>query len=63
MIVFRSSDSIILHRIRSTLCVPIKTKDRILGIIHVDTLGKVMGFSQEDLELLGCHGSPDRDCG
>jgi signal transduction histidine kinase/pSer/pThr/pTyr-binding forkhead associated (FHA) protein len=53
---FRSSDSIILQRIRSSLCVPIKTKDRILGIIHVDTLGKVMGFSQEDLELLAAMG-------
>jgi signal transduction histidine kinase/pSer/pThr/pTyr-binding forkhead associated (FHA) protein len=53
---FQSSDSIILHRIRSTLCVPIKTKDRILGIIHVDTLEKVMGFSQEELELLAAMG-------
>lgn len=53
---FLASDSIILNRIRSTLCVPIKTKDRILGIIHVDTLGKVMGFSQEDLELLAAMG-------
>jgi two-component system, NtrC family, sensor kinase len=53
---FRSSDSIIINRIRSTLCVPIKTKDRILGIIHVDTLGKVMGFTQEDLELLAAMG-------
>lgn len=53
---FKSSDSIILNRIRSTLCVPIKTKDRTLGIIHVDTLGKVMGFSQEDLELLAAMG-------
>jgi signal transduction histidine kinase len=53
---FQSSDSIILHRIRSTLCVPVKTKDRILGIIHVDTLEKVMGFSQEELELLAAMG-------
>lgn len=53
---FQSSDSIMLHRIRSTLCVPIKTKDRILGIIHVDTLEKVMGFSQEELELLAAMG-------
>jgi signal transduction histidine kinase len=45
-----------LHRIRSTLCVPVKTKDRILGIIHVDTLEKVMGFSQEELELLAAMG-------
>ncbi len=53
---FKATDSIILQRIRSSLCVPIKTKDRILGIIHVDTLGKVMGFSQDDLELLAAMG-------
>jgi len=55
---FQSSDSIMLHRIRSTLCVPVKTKDRILGIIHVDTLEKIMGFSQEELELLAAMGHP-----
>lgn len=53
---FLASESIILHGIRSTLCVPIKTKERTLGIIHVDTLGKIMGFSQEDLELLAAMG-------
>jgi len=53
---FRSSDSIVLNRIRSTLCVPIKTKDCILGIIHLDCLGKVMGFTREDLELLAAMG-------
>jgi len=53
---FQKSDSIILNRIRSTLCVPIKTKDRMLGIIHVDTLRTGMGFSQEDLELLAAMG-------
>jgi signal transduction histidine kinase len=53
---FRASDSIILQHIRSSLCVPIKTKDHTLGIIHVDTLGKIMGFSQDDLELLAAMG-------
>jgi len=53
---FQKSESVILNRIRSSLCVPIKTKDRILGIIHVDTLGIGTGFSQEDLELLGAMG-------
>jgi two-component system, NtrC family, sensor kinase len=53
---FQASDSIILQHIRSSLCVPIKTKDHTLGIIHVDTLGKIMGFSQDDLELLAAMG-------
>ena len=53
---FLASKSIVLHSIRSTLCVPIKTKERILGIIHVDTVTKVLGFSKEDLELLAAMG-------
>jgi signal transduction histidine kinase len=53
---FEESESVILNRIRSSLCVPIKTKDRTLGIIHVDTLRIGAGFSQEDLELLGAMG-------
>jgi two-component system NtrC family sensor kinase len=53
---FKASDSIILQNIRSSLCVPIKTKDHTVGIIHVDTLGKIMGFSQDDLELLAAMG-------
>lgn len=53
---FLASESIVLHSIRSTLCVPIKTKERILGIIHVDTVTKVLGFSREDLELLAAMG-------
>ena len=53
---FLASKSIVLHSIRSTLCVPIKTKEGILGIIHVDTVTKVLGFSKEDLELLAAMG-------
>lgn len=49
---FREAESIILHDIRSTMCVPIKAKEEMLGIMHVDTKGKVLSFNKDDLELL-----------
>ena len=49
---FKESESIIIHDIRSTMCVPIKAKEKILGLLHVDTKGKVVSFTKQDLELL-----------
>ena len=49
---FMEAQSVIHHGIRSTLCVPLKAKGVILGIVHVDTKDRVLGFSKEDLELL-----------
>ncbi len=50
---FLSAQSVILQGIRSAMCVPLRVKDKILGIMHVDTKGSEVKFSQEDLELLG----------
>lgn len=49
---FKQAESIVIQGIRSTMCVPIKIKDRILGILYVDTKGKVASFVREDLEML-----------
>lgn len=49
---FKEAQSIVFQGIRSTMCVPIKTKDKILGILYVDTKGKVISFSKADLEML-----------
>ncbi len=49
---FKRSESIVFQGIRSTMCVPIKYKDSILGVIHVDTKGKTVTFTRADLELL-----------
>lgn len=49
---FKQAQSIVIQGIRSTMCVPIKIKDRILGILYVDTKGKVASFVREDLEML-----------
>jgi serine phosphatase RsbU (regulator of sigma subunit) len=50
---FNASESIHDCRIRSVMCVPVLHADgSVLGVIHVDSLGAVGGFTQEDLEVL-----------
>ncbi len=49
---FKQANSIVFQDIRSTMCVPIKFKDSVLGIIHVDTKRKIVTFTKADLELL-----------
>ncbi len=49
---FKEAQSIVVQNIRSAMCVPIKVKDRVLGILYVDTKGKVISFVREDLEML-----------
>jgi signal transduction histidine kinase/pSer/pThr/pTyr-binding forkhead associated (FHA) protein len=53
---FEGSESIAMHKVRSTMCVPIKSKNRILGVMHVDTKRRLASFTQEDLELLTAMG-------
>ena len=48
---FGLADSVVLHKIRSAMCSPLRGRTRIVGIIHVDTTG-AGEFSQQDLMLL-----------
>ena len=48
----RDGDSIIMQRIRSAMCVPMQTHDRILGVIYVDTVTNTEAFGRQQLELL-----------
>ena len=54
---FKEEESIVFHDIRSAMCVPIKAKETILGIIYVDTKGKTIAFDEEDLELMTAIGN------
>lgn len=49
---FQGSESVMAMKMRSAMSAPIKGKERILGVIHVDTLRRVALFSKDDLELL-----------
>ena len=49
--------SVVIHQIRSAICVPLWKKDRIIGVIQLDSLRFDNQFSQEDLELLKAIGN------
>ena len=48
----RQQRSIVLHRVRSMMGVPLQTGDRVIGLIYVDNGTIYRPFSQEDLDLL-----------
>ncbi|MDX1681843.1 MAG: ATP-binding protein [Phycisphaeraceae bacterium] len=49
---FASSDSVQSMGIRSALCVPIRTRDRLFGVIYVDSLMANYTFTEDQLRLL-----------
>ena len=48
---FGARESIVVQRIISAMCVPLKVEDRILGSIYVDTRRRDVTFDETDLEL------------
>lgn len=53
---FRSGDSVMRYGIRSAICVPIRTGDRIFGVIHIDSSVANFSFSEEQLRLMAAIG-------
>ncbi|MHC5080527.1 MAG: HD domain-containing phosphohydrolase [Planctomycetota bacterium] len=53
---FKTGASIILHNIRSALCVPMESKNSILGALYVDNLTTPGAFTDYDLEMLAAIG-------
>jgi phosphoserine phosphatase RsbU/P len=49
---FKEQKSIVAHKVRSVMAVPLQTGDRVIGLIYVDTGDLLRPFSQEDLDLL-----------
>ncbi len=49
---FQSADTVIRRGIRSSLCVPIKGKDKILGVIYLDSQTGSESFNEDDLDLI-----------
>ena len=54
---FARGESVIGQRIRSVMCVPLRTTDEILGALYVDSLTGPDKFNEEDLELLAAIGN------
>ena len=49
---FSSGESVQAYGIRSAMCVPIKFKDRIFGVIHIDTQVANYTYTEDQLRLL-----------
>lgn len=49
---FREQKSIVVHKVRSMMAVPLQVGNRVIGLIYVDTGFLLKPFSQEDLDLL-----------
>ena len=49
---FSGSQSIIVQGIRSTMCVPLISRERVLGVIHLDTLFATGAFTERDLNVV-----------
>jgi len=48
----RFQASIISQGVRSLLAVPLQTKERVLGLLYLDSAGPARAFSREDLNLI-----------
>ncbi|UCD58101.1 MAG: GAF domain-containing protein, partial [Candidatus Hydrogenedentota bacterium] len=53
----RDRGSIILHRIASIMCVPLKIEDRVLGVIYLDNRTSEDAFEESDQELFSAFAS------
>jgi HD-GYP domain-containing protein (c-di-GMP phosphodiesterase class II) len=53
---YGSGESIVRQKIRSVMCAPMRTTDRILGVLYVDS-STTHAFSEAELELLAAIGN------
>jgi len=54
---FSGAKSLFIRKIRSAICVPLWRKDKIIGVIQLDSIRFDNQFTQDDLELLKAIGS------
>ncbi|MFP4123112.1 adenylate/guanylate cyclase domain-containing protein [Coleofasciculus sp.] len=51
---FNDSVSILKQGIHAAMCVPLKPRDTVIGVLYVDNLSMTDIYSEEDLEFLTC---------
>ncbi|NER32901.1 MAG: FHA domain-containing protein [Oscillatoria sp. SIO1A7] len=48
------SESVILQCIHASACVPLKPRDKTIGVLYVDNLSMLGAYSEEDVDFLSC---------
>ncbi|BAU64917.1 adenylate cyclase, family 3 [Stanieria sp. NIES-3757] len=51
---FKSSKSIVSSSIHASICVPLKIKERIIGVLYIDNLFMPFVYDDEDVEFVSC---------
>jgi adenylate cyclase len=54
---FGQAKSLMMRQIRSAMCVPLWKKDKVIGVIQLDSVRPERQFTEDDLELLKAIGS------
>jgi putative nucleotidyltransferase with HDIG domain len=54
---FKDKQSVILNKIRSAMCTPVKVRGNVLGVLYLDTNIGAGKFSEQDLQLLSIIGN------
>jgi adenylate cyclase len=49
---FSDSDSILVQAIHASMCVPLKPREEVIGVLYVDNLSLANVYSDEDMEFL-----------
>ncbi len=49
---FDDADSIVNQSIRASMCVPLKTKQKVIGVLYVDSLSLLDVYKESDLQFL-----------
>ncbi len=54
---FNHSDSIVAQAIRASMCIPLKPREEVIGVLYVDNLSMSDIYSDEDVEFLAALGN------
>ena len=49
---FNQSESILVQKIHASMCVPLKPREEVLGVLYVDNLSRSDVYTDEDIEFL-----------
>ncbi|MDJ0733279.1 MAG: adenylate/guanylate cyclase domain-containing protein [Nostocaceae cyanobacterium] len=49
---FHNSESILSQAIRASMCIPLKPREKVIGVLYVDNLSMSDAYSDEDVEFL-----------